>query len=151
MTARGSESPTLNYESREKRWQFKMSRRQVLVLVGIFTLQLAYSAYQSVRGWWLRRAERAYNTRVVPLVKSDPRFDWVYVGGEASYIRGYISPSGVVQSQNDLAALRTILQGAQPPMPLDLKFIMVSPSTPLPRATSGPSTMNSGSGGAAGG
>ena len=136
MTNRGSENPKLNYEPRRRREPIDDDAASGLVRgghnhapVGVYGLPVRREA-----GGFID-AERQFNTRVVPLVKSDPRFDWVYVGGEAGHIRGYISPSGVVQSQADLAALRTVLQGAQPPMPLDLQFVTVMPQMAPVRPT----------------
>src|SRR5688572_17237804 len=44
MTDRGPEKATLNYEPRGKRRPFTMTRRQVLLIAAIITLQLAYPA-----------------------------------------------------------------------------------------------------------
>jgi hypothetical protein len=126
MTAAESGNPAqaLSDAPQRRRWTFKLPRRRDLI---VWVLILGYFGYTGVRDWSRRRGEREFNARVAPLLKANPRFAWVFVGGEAGYIRGYISPSGVVQSQADLAALQALLQGAQPPMPLDLQFVKIFP------------------------
>jgi hypothetical protein len=83
---------------------------------------------QAQRRAALQLAEKQYNTRVGPLLQADPRFHWVFKVGEAGYITNSIAPTGVVDSATDREALRVILQGASPPMPLNMQFVTVSPS-----------------------
>ena len=82
----------------------------------------------------MQLSEREYNARVEPFLKGDPRFVWVFKGGEAGYITNTISPVGVVEAPADLAALRAVLESANPPMPLDLQYITVK----SPAATTRP-------------
>jgi hypothetical protein len=115
--------PTLNYEERRgKRWTLADLRRLWPVILAFLPV-FGWQGYT----WWyqhtMQSAERQYNARVAPLLKADPRFGWVFKGGEAGYITKSITPTGTVESPADKEALRVLLQGANPPMPLDMQFV----------------------------
>jgi hypothetical protein len=75
----------------------------------------------------LMLAEDQYNARVAPLLKADSRFKWISSSYGVGIVTNSITPHGSVQSQTDLAALRTLMQSAGPPMPLDLRYVRVDP------------------------
>ena len=59
------------------------------------------------------------------MLKRERRFRWIFMGGDVGYIMNSITPVGNVDTPADLAALRAILESADPPMPLDLQYVSV--------------------------
>lgn len=116
-------APRLDYERKRKPWSLADVWRQYRWTILTFLPVFLWLGYQDLSRRYYQKAEREFNARVAPLLAGDPRFTWVFVGGESGFIRRRISPSGVVECPADREALRVILQGAKPPMPLDLQFI----------------------------
>jgi hypothetical protein len=141
-----TQPPTLDYESTTRKpWTLADLRHgwPALLLLAFVLLMNGLSAWrqhaqdrtrqaaqlaQEKRVAALQLAEKQYNARVAPLLQADPRFYYVSKVGEAGYITNSIAPTGVVGSAADREALRAVLQNASPPMPLNMQFVLVSPS-----------------------
>ncbi len=128
--------PTLEYERKpEPLWSAVNLRRAWPALL-VLVVVLAQQGYRSWRDHVERKRREAvqraldqYVARAMPLLLGDARFRGVTVNSAFGLDTGTIVPSGIVDTDADREALRVIMQGASPPLPLNMQNVLVLRST----------------------